>query len=76
MSKWAPCKRRDFVRRLRKLGFKGLYSGTRHQFMVFGNYRLAIPSNSEYSAPQLKMMLGEVKEIIGREVDLEEWNKL
>jgi hypothetical protein len=41
--------------------------------MVYENHRLAIPSNSEYSVPQLRMMLNEVKDIIGREVSLGEW---
>lgn len=76
MSPWTPCKRRDFIRRLRKLGFDGPYSGTRHQFLVYGKYRLAIPSNDEYSIQQLRMMLREVKEIIGREIETEEWNSL
>jgi len=40
----------------------------RHQFMVYEQYRLAIPSNAEYSVPQLRMMLREVEEIIGREI--------
>jgi len=61
MSQWQPCKRRLFIKRLRKLGFDGLrklgfdgpYSGTRHQFMIFENHRLSVPSNSEYSVPQL-----------------------
>jgi hypothetical protein len=57
MSRWQPCKRREFIRRLRKLDFDGPYSGTRHQFMVFEEYRLTIPSNTEYSVPQLRMML-------------------
>src|SRR3954471_4368869 len=48
-----PCKRRDFIRRLRKLGFDGPYSGTRHQFMVRGQHRQTIPSNAEYSVAQL-----------------------
>jgi hypothetical protein len=76
MSKWAPCKRRDFIRKLRKLDFEGPYSGTRHQFMIWGQHRLAIPSNAEYSVPQLKMMLLEVAGIIGREIPAEEWRKL
>jgi hypothetical protein len=53
MSPWKQCKRRDFIRKLRKLGFKGPYSGTRHKFIVIENHRLAIPSNAEYSMPQL-----------------------
>lgn len=36
MSQWNPCKRNDFVRRLRQLGFTGLYAGAKHQFMVYG----------------------------------------
>ena len=76
MSQWAPCKRRDFIRRLRRIGFEGPFSGTRHQFMVYGHQRLAIPSNSEYSVPQLRMMLQEVEAIIEHEVTPGEWNNL
>jgi len=76
MSRWTPCKRRDFIRRLRELGFDGPYSGTRHQFMVYEQHRLAIPSNAEYSVAQLRLMLREVEEIIGREITAEEWNPL
>lgn len=40
MSRWVPCKRQDFIRRLRQIGFDGPFSGTRHQFMVYENHRL------------------------------------
>lgn len=76
MSGWNPCKRKDFIKCLRALGFEGVYTGAKHQFMVFGNNRLTIPSNSEYSIPQLRMMLREVEEIIEREISVEEWNDL
>lgn len=76
MSQWTPCKRRDFIQRLRKIGFDGPYSGTRHQFMVFRQHRLAIPSNAEYSVSQLRMMIREAEEIIGSEITVDEWNKL
>lgn len=76
MSRWLPCKRRDFIRKLIKLGFNGPYSGTRHQFLIYKECRLCIPSNSEYSVPQLKMMISEVKEIISAQVSLDEWEKL
>jgi hypothetical protein len=76
MTRWQPCKRREFIRRLRKLDFDGPYSGTRHQFMVFEEYRLTVPSNSEYSVPQLRMMLNEVEGILGRAITADEWNKL
>jgi hypothetical protein len=76
MTRWVPCKRRVFIRRLREIGFDGPYSGTRHQFMVYGQHRLAIPSNAEYSVPQLRMMIQEVEEIIGRRITSAEWNEL
>lgn len=76
MSRWTPCKRRDFIRRLRQLGFDGPFSGTRHQFMVYKQHRLAIPSNAEYSVPQLRVMIREVEEILGRKVPVDEWNSM
>ena len=76
MSRLNPCKRSDFIRRLRKLGFEGLYSGSKHQFMIFGQFRLTIPSNAEYSVPQLRMMLNEAEEILARRITADEWNKL
>jgi predicted RNA binding protein YcfA (HicA-like mRNA interferase family) len=76
MSRWKPCKRSDFIRRLQQLGFSVLYSGTKHQFMVYEQHRLTIPSNKEYSVPQLRMMLREVEEITGRQITIDEWDKL
>ncbi|MGE3466967.1 MAG: type II toxin-antitoxin system HicA family toxin [Pyrinomonadaceae bacterium] len=73
---WNPCKRSDFIRRLRRLGFDGPYSGSKHQFLTLGDNRLTVPSNSEYSVPQLRFMLREIAEIIGREISADEWNKL
>jgi hypothetical protein len=61
---------------LRTIGFDGPFAGTRHQFMVYGQHRLAIPSNAEFSVPQLRMMLQETAEIIGREIAADEWNSL
>jgi len=37
---------------------------------------MAIPSNSEYSVPQLKMMLAEVEKVLGRTISVDEWNNL
>ena len=44
--------------------------------MIYEQYRLAIPSNADYSVPQLRVMLREVEDIIGRPVSVEEWNEL
>jgi hypothetical protein len=76
VSRWTPCKRRDFIRRLLILGFDRPFSGTRHQFMVYKRHRLSIPSNNEYSIPQLRMMIREVEEIISKEITADEWNCL
>jgi hypothetical protein len=43
--------------------------------MVYEQHRLSIPSNSEYSIPQLKMMISEVQEIIGRALHPDEWEQ-
>jgi hypothetical protein len=75
-SRWTPCKRRDFLRKLRALGFDGPFSGSRHQFLVRKQHRLAIPSNEEYSIPQLRMMLRQVEAILGRSLSANEWNEL
>jgi hypothetical protein len=76
MSGWNPCKRSSFIRRVRKLGFDGPFSGTRHQFRVWQGHRLTIPSNQEYSIPQLRMMVREHETILGRLITSEEWNDL
>ena len=76
MSRWTPCKRRDFIRRLRMLGFNGPLSGTRHSFMIYGSHRLAIPSSGEYSVDQLRMMIAEVEAILGRPLTAAEWSSL
>lgn len=76
MSPWRPCKRRLFIKRLRSLGFEGPYSGKRHHFMIHGHHRLSIPSNSEFSIPQLRMMINEVESIIERTISVEEWTDL
>ena len=76
MSRWSPCKRSIFIRKLRKLNFDGPFSGGRHQFMTLKNCRLAIPSNDEYSIPQLHVMIKEVEKIVGKEISSEAWDAL
>jgi hypothetical protein len=76
MRKWVPCKRRDFINKLKVLGFDGPFSGTKHQFMILQNFRLTIPLNEEYSIPELKMLIKEIEEIIDKNLLADEWNKL
>jgi len=44
--------------------------------MVYATHRLAIPSNSDYSVPQLRVMIREVEEIVGRMITADEWRQL
>jgi len=76
VSRWTPCKRRDFIKKLRAIGFDGPYAGGNHHFLVYGQHRLAIPSNSEYSVAQLRMMLREVEAILNHAIAPDEWELL
>jgi hypothetical protein len=76
MAGWRPLKRRDFIRKLRALGFAGPYSGTRHQFMIFASHRQTVPTNSEYSVPQIRMLVRQAETIIERKISLENWESL
>ncbi|MFZ5494015.1 MAG: type II toxin-antitoxin system HicA family toxin [Verrucomicrobiota bacterium] len=71
-----PLKRREFIRRLRVLGFAGPLHGARHEFMVFGQKRQTIPSNAEFSVPQVKMLLRQVEAILGRSIPADKWELL
>lgn len=76
MPRWTPCKRRDFIKKLVKLGFSKPEPGGRHFYMRYGSYALTIPNNPEYSVQQLKMMIKELEKIIGKNITLEEWEEL
>lgn len=39
-----PISRRNLLRRLKKLGFAGPYTGGRHEFMIRGDIRLILPN--------------------------------
>ena len=76
MAGWRPLKRRDFVSKLRGLGFEGPFAGTRHEYMVFQGRRQTIPSNAEYSVPQIRMIVRQIEVILGRSVTADEWEQL
>ena len=44
--------------------------------MLYRSHRLAVPSNDEYSVPQLRMMIRQVEGILDRPIDVEEWTAL
>jgi hypothetical protein len=76
MAGWHPLKRREFVRKLGALGFAGPHRGARHEFLVLGQRRQTIPSNAEFSVPQLRMLLRQVETILGRRISADEWRQL
>ena len=76
MAGWHPIKKREFVRKLIALGFSGPYRGTRHEYLVFRQFRQTVPSNAEFSVPQLRVLLRQVELILQRRVTPDEWNSL
>jgi hypothetical protein len=44
--------------------------------MIYESHRLAIPSNTEYSVDEVRMMIVEVEAILGRAVTAAEWSRL
>jgi hypothetical protein len=76
MAGWHPTKRREFICKLRALGFEGPYRGTRHDFLILGQHRQTIPSNSDNSVSQLKMLLRQVETSLGRKISADEWDAL
>lgn len=76
MGSWSPCKRRAFIRKLRRLGFSAPEPGGRHQFMRHGSYTLTLPGNPEYSVPQLRVLLREIESGTGIKVTPDEWADL
>ena len=76
MAKWLACKRRDFIKKLKKLGFEAPEPGGRHFYMRYGSYTLTIPSNKDYSVPQVKMLLTEIRHGTKKNISLEERESL
>jgi predicted RNA binding protein YcfA (HicA-like mRNA interferase family) len=76
MARWAPCKRRDFIAKLKKLGFELPEAGGRHFYMRHGAFTLTLPNNAEYSISQIKMLLKEIESGIRMKISLGDWQKL
>mgnify|MGYP001608041703 CR=1 FL=1 len=47
MPPFGPVKRKDLIYFLRELGFNGPYAGGKHQYMVRGTHKLAVPNPHE-----------------------------
>jgi hypothetical protein len=44
--------------------------------MVWGQHRQTVPSNSEFSVPQIRLLLRQIESILGRSIALDEWDSL
>lgn len=76
MSKWVPCKRRDFIVKLKRLGFDLPEPGGSHWYMRHGSFTLALPSNSDYSIPQVRMLIREIESGLSISISLKRWENL
>ena len=52
----APIEYREFLRKLRRLGFSGPVQVGRHPFMIRGRQKLAIPNPHEKTIDDLKLL--------------------
>jgi predicted RNA binding protein YcfA (HicA-like mRNA interferase family) len=71
MSSLAPVTRREFIARLRRLGFRGPYAGAKHEFMVRGDLRLRVPNphRRDIGVPLLTRILKQAG------ISPEEWTR-
>lgn len=63
MPEFKAIKRKELIRCLKKLGFKGPFSGGKHQYMIKENMRLTIPNphQKEISVSLLMRILPQGK---------------
>jgi predicted RNA binding protein YcfA (HicA-like mRNA interferase family) len=72
MPAFGPIKRKDLIDYLKQSGFTGPYAGGRHQYLVKGQLKLAIPNPHQ----------GEIgRELLARilrqaGIEREEWERL
>lgn len=72
MPQFGPIKRKDLIKYLRALGFRGPYSGGKHQFMVKGEITLSIPNphKGDIGRELLSRVLRQAK------IDRDTWERL
>jgi len=62
VSRLSPVSHREFIRRLRTLGFTGPFSGGRHPFMLRGGraYHVPNPHHGDIGVPLLRRVLKQL----------------
>jgi len=68
-----PTSRKEIIRKLKKIGFSGPYSGGKHQFMTKGSLKLRIP-NPHKAGDITDTLLREILKQAG--IDLRDWQEL
>ncbi len=72
MPHLGPIKRQDLIRHLKQLGFKGPYSGGKHQFVIKGSLTLTVPNPHGGD-----IGIGLITRILRQAgIDKDEWEKL
>jgi predicted RNA binding protein YcfA (HicA-like mRNA interferase family) len=72
MPPFGPIKRKDLIRHLKQLGFEGVYSGGKHQFMVRGDVTIRVPNPHQGDIG--RELLGRILSQAG--ISKDEWEKL
>lgn len=72
MPAFGPIKRRDLLHCFQRLGFKGPYSGGKHQYMTKDGLTIRIPNphKGDISRPLLATLLKQAK------ISKKEWERL
>jgi predicted RNA binding protein YcfA (HicA-like mRNA interferase family) len=68
----SPISRRDLIRYLRALGFEGPYAGGKHQYMVRGELKLALP-NPHHGNISVDLLVRILKQA---GIEREQWEQL
>jgi len=72
MPRIIPISRKNLIKKLKKLGFKGPYSGTKHEYMIKDCHKIFIPnphSKKDIDIPIIKALINQLN--IGRNKFLE-----
>jgi len=72
MPAFGPIRRNELIRHLKTLGFEGPYSGGKHQYLVNGQIKLAIPN--PHQGDISRDLLARILRQAG--IDREEWERL
>ena len=72
MPALGPIKRGDLIRSLKELGFEGPYAGGKHQYLVKGELKLAIPNPHQGDIG--RDLLARILRQVG--IDKDEWERL